>query len=151
MPPEQDPTQLSFQHVIQQRKAPSQSLYKYNSRRGASSSLAAELSSFSEVFWLPQQKYRSCGKECPSRLKNTAETQKGHYMKVIKVKLGLCWRPQDVGDARAMRYLLLRRAAQRTLNQPKRQTFVAVNKAEKSGRSQEPCDIKHFRIWSLPC
>jgi hypothetical protein len=40
------------------------------------------------------------------------------------------WRPQDVQDARAMVYLL-RKAANREWNQPRRKKFVAVNKEQK--------------------
>jgi hypothetical protein len=42
----------------------------------------------------------------------------------------LMWRTQDVVDARAMRYLL-RKAAKREWNQPKRRKFVATTKDEK--------------------
>lgn len=49
----------------------------------------------------------------------------------VKVKPGFHWRPQDVGDARAMRYLP-RRAADRVWNLLKREKYVAVKKAEKS-------------------
>jgi hypothetical protein len=48
------------------------------------------------------------------------------------LKLKLPWRPQDVRDARAMKYLP-EEAANREWNQPKRKTkCVAVNKAESS-------------------
>jgi hypothetical protein len=46
------------------------------------------------------------------------------------VKLKLTWRPQDVKDARAVGYLL-RKAANREWNQPKRMMFVIVKKDEK--------------------
>ena len=57
----------------------------------------------------------------------------------VKMKPGLPWRPQDIGDARVMWYLP-RRAANRVWNQPKRETHVAVNKAERSWGSE---DIRH--------
>ena len=43
----------------------------------------------------------------------------------VKMKPGLPWRLQDVGDARAVGSLL-RRAADREWNQPKREKCVAV-------------------------
>ena len=42
----------------------------------------------------------------------------------------LLWRLKDVKDARAMGYML-RKAANREWNQPRRKQFVAVNKDEK--------------------
>lgn len=45
----------------------------------------------------------------------------------MKVKPGLWWKPQVVGDARAVRHLS-RRAIQ-TAQQPKRKMYVADNKA----------------------
>ena len=42
----------------------------------------------------------------------------------------LPWRLKDVKDARAMGYML-RKAANREWNQPRRKQFVAVNKVEK--------------------
>jgi len=42
----------------------------------------------------------------------------------VKVKPGLCWRPQDVRDARAVGYLP-RRAAHRKWNQPKRKMYCS--------------------------
>jgi hypothetical protein len=44
--------------------------------------------------------------------------------------LKLPWRLKDVKDARAMEYML-RKAANREWNQPRRKQFVAVNKDEK--------------------
>ena len=46
------------------------------------------------------------------------------------VTLKLPWRLKDVKDARAMDYLL-RKAANKEWNQPKKKQFVAVNKEEK--------------------
>ena len=51
-------------------------------------------------------------------------------MKQEAVTLKLPWRLQDVQDARVMGYLL-RKAANREWNQPRRKNFVAVNKDEK--------------------
>jgi hypothetical protein len=51
-------------------------------------------------------------------------------LKQEAVKLKLSWRPQDVRDARAMGYLL-RKAANRKCNQPRRKKFVAVNRDKK--------------------
>lgn len=66
----------------------------------------------------------------------------------VKVKPGFPWRPQDVEDARAMRYLP-GRAADTEWNQTKREKYV--NKAERSGRFEElankPFDIRNsYRI-----
>ena len=51
-------------------------------------------------------------------------------LKQEAVILKLPWRPQDVRDARAVDYLL-RKAANREWNQPRRNQFVAINKDEK--------------------
>ena len=59
----------------------------------------------------------------------------------VRLKLVLPWRPQDVGNSKAMRYLL-RRAANREWNQPKREKCVAVKKAEMNWRSEEDFDIR---------
>jgi hypothetical protein len=50
------------------------------------------------------------------------------------IKLKLPWRPQDIRDARAVGYLL-RKAANREWNQPKRKNYAAVNKAGRSWTS----------------
>jgi hypothetical protein len=49
------------------------------------------------------------------------------------VILKLPWRPQNVQDDRAMGYLL-RKAAYREWNQPRRKMSVAVNKDERGAR-----------------
>ena len=72
-------------------------------------------------------------------------------LEAVKVQPGLPWRPQDVEDARAMRYLP-GRAADTEWNQTKREKYV--NKAERSGRFEElankPFDIRNrvtgFRV-----
>jgi hypothetical protein len=46
------------------------------------------------------------------------------------VKLKLTWRPQDVKDARTMRYPP-KKAANSEWKQPRKEIFVAVNKDEK--------------------
>jgi len=51
-------------------------------------------------------------------------------LKQKAVTLKLPWRPRDVQDARAMGYLL-RKAANREWNQPRRKKSVTVNKDEK--------------------
>ena len=48
----------------------------------------------------------------------------------VQLKLGLSWRPQDVGDARVMD--LQRKAADKKRNQPKKKKYVAVNKDERN-------------------
>ena len=68
----------------------------------------------------------------------------------VVVKPGLPWRSQDVGDARAVGFML-RKVANREWNQPKRKKYVAVNKAERSWSSHECFDIRHGdAIWSFP-
>lgn len=52
------------------------------------------------------------------------------------MKPGLCWRPQDNGDARAVVYLL-RKAANRIWNQPKGKKSILVNKPERNWRYEE--------------
>ena len=56
--------------------------------------------------------------------------------KGVNVKTGLSWRPQDVGDARAVGYLS-RKATNREWNQAKRKKCVIVIKAERSWRSED--------------
>ena len=74
------------------------------------------------------------------------------------------WRPRDdivwswsldcLGDSKMLEmpepWDLLRRAANREWNQPKRKKCAAVNKAERSWRSEERFDIRHGdAVWSL--
>ena len=59
----------------------------------------------------------------------------------MKVKLGLTWRPQDVGSTRAVGNLL-RRAITGSGTSPKRKC-VAVNKTERNWTSEECFDITH--------
>jgi hypothetical protein len=58
----------------------------------------------------------------------------------VKVKPGLPWRLQNVGDARPLRYLSMTKKR------------VEVNKAERSWKSEHHFDISlgRCRIWSLP-
>ena len=49
----------------------------------------------------------------------------------VKMKPGLCWETQDVGDSRTIRYLL-RKAADLIWNQSKKKKCTVVNKAEKT-------------------
>lgn len=51
----------------------------------------------------------------------------------VKVKPGLPWGPQDVGDARLVGYLP-RKAADWVWSQPRREKCVSVNKPEPSWR-----------------
>ena len=51
-------------------------------------------------------------------------------MKEEAVTLNLPWRPKDVKDAKAVG-CLLRKAANREWNQPRKKKFVVVNKDEK--------------------
>ena len=60
----------------------------------------------------------------------------------MKVKPGLAKRPQDVRHARAVGNLP-KKTGKREWNQFKRKKCVAVNKAERSWRSEEHFDIRH--------
>ena len=60
----------------------------------------------------------------------------GPLYEAVKMKPGLCWRPQDNGDARAVEYLL-RKAANRKWNQPKGKKSILVNKPERNWRYEE--------------
>lgn len=60
----------------------------------------------------------------------------------MKVKLGLTWRPQDIGSPRAV-VNLLRRAVNWEWTQPKKKKCVAVNKVERNWTSEECFDITH--------
>lgn len=57
----------------------------------------------------------------------------------IKMKPRLCWRPQDVEDARVVRYMP-RRVANRVWNHMRER--ISVNKAERSWGSEEHFDIR---------
>ena len=50
--------------------------------------------------------------------------------KAVRSKSILPWRPQDIGDARVIGFLL-RKAANGEWNQSKRKKCVVINKAEK--------------------
>jgi hypothetical protein len=63
-------------------------------------------------------------------------------LKQEAVTLKLPWRPKDVKDARAMGYML-RKAANREWNQPRRKQLIAVNKIKKEWRSEDHFDISH--------
>ena len=60
----------------------------------------------------------------------------------VRLKSRLPWKTQDVRDARAVGNLL-RKAAHREWNQPKRKKCAAVNKADCCWRSLERFDIRH--------
>jgi hypothetical protein len=51
-------------------------------------------------------------------------------LKPEAVALKLPWKAQDIKDSRALGYVL-RKAAKREWNQPRRKNFVVVNKDEK--------------------
>ena len=63
-------------------------------------------------------------------------------LKQKAVTLKLPWRLQDVGDVRAVGYLL-RKATNREWKQPRRKKFVAVNKDEKGVGDLRLPDIRH--------
>jgi hypothetical protein len=64
------------------------------------------------------------------------------FCESVKVKPGLPWRPQDVGDAIVVG-CLPRRAANKEWNQTKTEKHFAVNKAERIWNSEECLDIRH--------
>lgn len=66
----------------------------------------------------------------------------GMVSRMIVMKVKLTWRPQDVRESRVMSSLV-RKTANREWNQPKRKKFIAVNKDERSWRSEEHFDIRH--------
>ena len=66
----------------------------------------------------------------PALRRSPKDQVESQTLKQEAVTLKLPWRPQDVRDARAMGYML-RKAANREWNQPRRKKFVAVNKDEK--------------------
>jgi hypothetical protein len=62
--------------------------------------------------------------------RNPKDQVESQTLKQEAVTLKLPWRLKDVKNARAMGYML-RKAANREWNQPRRKQFVAVNKDEK--------------------
>ena len=68
----------------------------------------------------------------------------------MKVKSALLWRTQNVVDARTVGYQPSK-ATNREWNQLKRKKCVAVNKAERSWRSEEHFDIRHGDAESGVC
>ena len=73
---------------------------------------------------------------------SSQEDQERPLIEGIKVKLGLTWRPQDVGSTRAV-VNLFRRAVTWEWKQPKKKKCVAVNKVERNCTSEECFDITH--------
>ena len=69
----------------------------------------------------------------------------------VKVKPGLCWKLQVVGDDKVIGY-----PPKKSFNwrgkQPEREKYVSVNKADRRRRSKEWFDITHrdaeFGVWS---
>lgn len=66
----------------------------------------------------------------------------------LKMKTGVPWRPQDVGDARALG-CLPRRAADWAWNPPKRENCVVVNKAGADWSCEEPFAVGHGEMQSV--
>ena len=73
---------------------------------------------------------------------SSQEDQERPLNEGIKVKLGLTWRPQDVGSTRAV-VNMFRRAVTWEWKQPKKKKCVAVNKVERNWTSEECFDITH--------
>ena len=69
------------------------------------------------------------GKVMPALRRSPKDQVESQTLKQEAVTLKLPWKLKDVKDARAMGYML-RKAANREWNQPKRKQFVAVNKDE---------------------
>ena len=70
------------------------------------------------------------GEVMPALRRSPKDQVESQTLKEEAVTLKLPWRLRDVKDARAMGYML-RKAANREWNQPRRKQFVAVNKDEK--------------------
>ena len=68
----------------------------------------------------------------PALRRSQKDQFESQTLKQEAVTLKLPWRLKDVKDARAMGYML-RKAANREWNQPRRKQFVAVNKDEGGG------------------
>ena len=69
-------------------------------------------------------------KEMPALRRSPKDKVESQTLKQEAVTLKLPWRLKDVKDASAMGYML-RKAANREWNQPRRKQFDAVNKNEK--------------------
>ena len=66
----------------------------------------------------------------PALRRSPKDQVESQTLKQEAVTLKLPWRLKDVKDARAMGYML-KKAANREWNQPRRKQFVALNKDEK--------------------
>jgi hypothetical protein len=66
----------------------------------------------------------------PALRRSPKDHLESQTLKQEAITLKLPWRLKDVKDAKAMGYML-RKAANREWNQPRRKQFVAVNKDEK--------------------
>ena len=66
----------------------------------------------------------------PTLRRSPKDQVESQTLKQEAVTLKLPWRPKDIRDSRASVYLL-KKAANRGWNQPRRKWFVAVNKDEK--------------------
>jgi hypothetical protein len=66
----------------------------------------------------------------PALRRSPNDQMESQTLKQEAVTLKLPWRLKGVKDARTMEYML-RKAANREWNQPRRKQFVAVNKDEK--------------------
>lgn len=86
----------------------------------------------------------SCSGQARSRKSLQGGLERLSY-KTVKVNSGLCWRPQEGGDARVMRHLS-RKIADRVWHRHKREKYAALNKAERDWRSEMPFDIRHGNI-----
>ena len=78
----------------------------------------------------------------PALRRSPKDQVESQTLKQEAVTLKLPWRLKDVKDARAMGYML-RKAANREWNQPKRKKFVAETQIKKECTHENHFDIRH--------
>ena len=98
-----------------------------------------------ECYW------RQSWKVMPALRRSPKDKVESQALKQEAVTLKLLWRLKDVKDARAMADML-RKAANREWNQPRRKQFVAVNKDDKGVEIWRPLWHQpwRWRVWNLP-
>lgn len=87
----------------------------------------------------------------PAIRRSPKDQVESQTLKQEAVTFKLPWTLKNVKDARAMGYML-RKAAKREWNQPRRKQFVAVNQDEKGVGIWRPlwCQPWRCRVWNLP-
>ena len=78
----------------------------------------------------------------PALRRSPKDQVESQTLKQEAVTLKLPWRLKDVKDARAMGYML-RKAANREWNQPRRKQLLQSTKMKKEWRSEDRFDISH--------